>query len=94
MVEKDASKGFNYLLKAAEKGHPYSQHMVGLLYAQAGTDFDNIQSYKWLTYAIKSGTPETKELRKQLVAKMTPEQIQEAKQLVKDWQPIKRDFFY
>ena len=80
-VEKDAGKGFEWWMKAAEKGDAQSQKNIGLvLYMGEGHEKDVVRGYAWLSIAIENGLGKVQSLDE---LNLTPEQITKAKALYK-----------
>ena len=100
---KEAEK---WLHKAAENGDIVAQYMLGTIYAKGlGVAKDYIQAYMWLASSIAGSTgrqgqllQKATDLRDSFVDKMTPRQINEAEQLVKEFEltacVIMRNEFY
>jgi len=92
-VSQDYVKAEKWFRKAAEQGNAEAQSMLGAIYAAGlGSQKDSIQAYMWLTHSI-NGSKRTQapylqkatELRNLLAKSMTPQQIEEAQQLTKEW---------
>src|SRR6185436_15150504 len=83
---KEAAKWFR---KAAERGYVDSQLNLGGLYANGqGVPRDYVQAYLWLNLAaVHSDTAAS--TRDVIAAKMSPQQIAQAKKLTREWQPQK-----
>lgn len=90
-------KGYFWYSKAAEQGHPMAQYELGLLHFYGyGTDKNPVLAYKWITLARTTTNEREREWifkrsggeLKRLETQMTPEQLHEAKELVKNWKPI------
>jgi len=50
-----------------------------------GVPKDFVQAYMWVSIAASNGFDKTKRMLDELAAKMTPQQIQEAKTLSDQW---------
>ncbi len=81
---------------AADRGMVQAQARLGSIYADGkGVDQDYVQAYKWLTLSIDGAVENTGlyrrskttvEARKAIADKLTPQQIEEADQQVKEWE--------
>jgi TPR repeat protein len=95
-VPQDYAGAAKWYRKAADQGNATAQRDLGLLYAGGlGVPYDKVQAYKWFTLAASSpiSGPQVRDsavrVRDLVAAKMTPAQIAEAQQLVRDWKPTK-----
>ncbi len=87
-VPKDTTEGAMWLLKAAQQDQSEAQFLLGMDYvAGDGVLKDYVQAYMWFDFAASRGNMEGRKQRDQLAKKMTPSQIAEAQQLVKERQP-------
>jgi TonB family protein len=81
------------LKNMAEQGLIYGQFSLGSMYADGrGVTQDYIQAYMWLTVSVEGYTnkrsldlQKAADLRDSLAKKMTPQQIEEAERLAKEW---------
>ena len=84
----DAAKWFQ---RAANQGMVFAQLNLGLLYAAGnGVPQDNVEAFKWLElafFALPTGGPRSDVARAMtdVAAKMTREQVEEAKQRERRW---------
>ena len=94
-MPQDSSEALRWWRRAAEKGEPFAQASLGVMYYEGQNVMQNyVQAYKWLTLAaILFSSPE-RELREEVVqfreevgSKMTPAQIAEAQRLAREWKP-------
>jgi TPR repeat protein len=83
-VAQDEMAAGKWYRKAAEQGQPLAQYNVGILYAigKAGMARDNPQAYLWLTLAADKGVAPAEAALENLTAKMSPEELAQAKALV------------
>jgi len=95
-VPHDYSAALGWFLKAAERGHPVAQHVVGVMYAEGwGVDVDNIEAYKWLTLALPARdrvraydpNQDPQAMREALLLRMNQSQIDLARKRVAAWKP-------
>ena len=93
-VKRDQAEALKWFLKAAYQGDPRSQYYAGIMYAAGqGATKDLPMADMWLT--LSAANPKssyrdslyTKEEISKIEKKMTPEQIAQAKELVKNWKP-------
>jgi uncharacterized protein len=90
--KRDYSQAEHWHRKAAEQGDPYAQASLGILLRFGkGVAQNYVEAYKWLQLAVSqtSGGEQESilELRDSTAARMTPEQITEAKRLATEWKP-------
>ncbi len=99
--QSDYDEALEWLQRAAEDGHPNSQWQLGILYEGMlnqngmGVPRDYVQAYKWLALSaqiLSPNSPDNERIlkawpnhRKELAAKMTPQQITEAQRLAAEW---------
>ena len=76
------------LRKSADKGDADAQYRLGLMYAH-GPDVprDDVQADMWFNLAAGGGNDLAAKSRDRIEARMTPEQIAEAKKLAVEWKP-------
>jgi len=85
-VPKDYAEAMKWFRRAAEQGSAEAQAALGVCYAGGhGVTPDNVQSYMWVNIAASNGFDKAKRILDELAAKMTPQQIQEAKTLSDQW---------
>lgn len=81
----EASKWYR---KAARQGHTSAQHMVGLTYAYGlGVPRDLVTAHMWFNLAADGGDPNAGDALTMVAARMSPEQIADARRLALEWQP-------
>lgn len=92
-VKQNPAEGTKWLERVAERGLGQAQFMLGRMYSQ-GKELptDYVRSYMWYSLAASNiafskhlQTASTHERTKFAEAKMTPEQISQAKELIIDW---------
>ena len=92
-VAKDVALAAHWHGQAAEHGNHYAQQFLARLYRDGrGVARDKVQAYKWLDLAIPGlkASPARDswiEMRAQLGATMTVEEIAEARRLAREWTP-------
>ena len=82
--------------KAAERGHPVAQYIVGTMYAEGwGIETDDLEAYKWLTLALRGRDAvlaydvksDPQERREKLILRMNRSQIELARKVTAEWKP-------
>lgn len=93
-LDRDMKKAAYWLGKAADRGECEAQFLLGMIYSEGapGVPQDLVHAHMWLSLAGTSKeevTQQNKTIaennRKAVEAKMTPQQIEEAETLAKDW---------
>ena len=93
-VKRDQAESLKWFLKAAQQGDARSQYYAGIMHAAGqGVTKDLAVADMWLS--LSAANPKssyrdslyTKEEIDKIEKKMTPEQIAQAKDLVKGWKP-------
>ena len=88
-VERDDRRAFEWYLRASLKGHPGAQSGIGWFY-EVGRGMeapDLVRAYLWYSLSTIGGDPDAAISIEEVAKKMTPEQIQAANTLVKDYRP-------
>jgi hypothetical protein len=94
-VPQDKAQAMSWIRRAADLGDPESQYNLGLSYenGEEGKP-DNVRAHMWFNLAAAHfpasdiGDHNTAAKERDLVAaKMTPQQIEEALRLAREWQP-------
>jgi TPR repeat protein len=94
-VARDDREAVKWYGRAAEQGDADAQVNLGVMYsASRGTSQNYVQAHKWFSLAA-AGYPASERQKRQqavknselLAAKMSPEQIAEARRLAREWQP-------
>ncbi|HEY0065507.1 MAG TPA: tetratricopeptide repeat protein [Telluria sp.] len=88
-VAIDHKLAVHWFRRAAEKGHAEAQHALGLMYRYhaAGLPQDKVLAYMLWNLAAASGHANAAEQRAEIAKRMTPEQIEEAQALSRNWKP-------
>ena len=87
-VTRDFTEASKWYRRAARQGHVIAQHMVGLTYAYGlGVPRDVVTAHMWLDLAAANGDMNAGITRDSVAARMTPEQLADARRLVREWQP-------
>ena len=84
-VEQDSKEAVKWYQKAADQGAAMAQNNIGVMYANGrGVELNYVTAYAWWNIAATNGNQKVKKGLSQLAGKMTPAQIAEAKELVKE----------
>lgn len=91
-LPKDFIQAEHWYREAAEQGEPFAQASLGILYGFGkGVKQDLVQAYMWYELATERTTGGDRgtiaEMRDDLAAKMTTQQLAEAKKLAREWKP-------
>ena len=85
-VAPDPAHALHWFRRAADRGHVLSQRMVGLMfYDGEGTQPDRVTGLTWLTIAARNGEEGAEQTLKLLAAKVTSEQMDEARKRAMEW---------
>jgi TPR repeat protein len=89
-VPQDFVKAADWYRKAAERGYGGAQNNLAIAYALGqGVPKDLIEAYKWFALAATHGDNNRAELRETISKQLTPEQLAQAEQRVKEFVPRK-----
>ncbi len=86
-VPQDDARAFEWYLRSAMKGHPGAQSGVGWYY-EVGRGLpapDLTRAYMWYVLSAIGGDPDAAISQEEVVKKMTPEEIDHAHVLVRDY---------
>ncbi len=87
-VNKDEHEAFYWYQRAAEQGEPSAQYNIGNRYATGtGASADQVKAQMWYSLAAEQGFEEAIKNRAIVEKYMTAEQVAQAGQMVKVWQP-------
>lgn len=76
------------LERLAEQGDPDAQALLGHMYANGqGVLQDYVEAHKWFNLAAAQGSSGAREARDRIEKRMTPQQLAQAQQLAREWQP-------
>jgi TPR repeat protein len=90
-IEQDLEVSAQWFTLAADQGHAYAQYHLGVMYSHGqGVERDIARGYMWLSLAIEglldTDTLESgQEVLATLAAEMTPEQLEQAEELIDQW---------
>jgi len=86
-VERDDIRAFEWYLRSSLKGHAGAQSGIGWYY-EVGRGMpapDLVRGYLWYTLSAIGGDPDAAISLEHIVKKMTPEEIDHAHVLIKDY---------
>jgi len=87
-VDRNYAEAAKWYMRAAEQGYGSAQHSLGRAYAVGeGVPQDDVESYMWLSLAAANSEPKASADRDAVAARMTPDQIQTAQELIREWKP-------
>lgn len=89
LSESDTERGWTWLCAAALKGHPVAQSTMATRYryGQAPVDQDSVRAYLWYSQALANGLAAADALRSDLIKGMTPDDLSDARESAKTWEP-------
>lgn len=93
-VPQDYTTAVKWYKKSAEQGHAEAQYNLALMLSFGqGAPQDYVEAHKWSEISAARSVDEPRDLaltlRDQAAEKMTPDQIEKAKKLAKEWKPAK-----
>jgi len=87
--EPNMQEAFKWFTNAADYGVRDSQVNAGIFYTKGfGTEVNLVEAYKWFAIAAKAGDKDAGNKRDVIANAMPPSQLEVAKALVKDWEPL------
>jgi TPR repeat protein len=91
-IARDYKEAANWFRMSAEQGNSGAEIAYGRMYEYGqGMVIDYVQAYKWYLMADASGNQNAKDAMASVEVKMTPDQIEEAKALIKKNQSKRRE---
>ena len=89
-VPQDYKEAFKWYRLAAEQGDAFAQTYLGVMYAKGeGVPQDYALAHKWWNLAGSNGVKQAVGNRNILEKKMTPQQIEKAQEMARNWKPKK-----
>lgn len=83
---QDYAEAVKWYRKAAEQGHALAQVYLGVMYFNGnGVPRDNVKAHMWYDLAAAQDVKFAVTSRDQVAAKMSPDQITEARRLAREW---------
>ena len=86
-MPKDYKEAVKWYRKSADQGDAFAQHNLGLCYYNGeGVPKDYVLAYMWVNLSLaEDNNIKAKESIDNLEKEMTPEQIEEAQKLSREW---------
>jgi uncharacterized protein len=90
-LDKDEETAAFWYQKAANQGHPEAQFMIGSYHFSGlgGVQQDNVKASMWWILSAAKDHPMAKIMLEKSTDKINQKQIDEARQLARDWKPVK-----
>jgi len=93
-LKKDYAEAASWYRKSADQGNVYAQASLGILYHSGkGLPHDDVQAEMWFSisadHAPKDDRDTIVEMRDSVAARLTPDQVAEARRMAHAWQPKK-----
>jgi TPR repeat protein len=90
-MPKSEQEAVRWWQRAAAQGFAPAQSSLGraLLTGGQGVSSDKTQAYVWLALSAGQGDQEADQQRATLVKQLQPDQLAQAKRLVKEWKPVR-----
>lgn len=90
-VQQDNTKAAEWYRRAAERGNAEAQAQLGNMYSLGkGVSQNYVLAYLWLDLAARQGNKQAQVVRERVAAKMSNEQISEARRLAGIWRSKRR----
>lgn len=87
-VPKNTGKAHELYNLAANQGHIDAQNNLALMYIDGESVSRNyVEAYKWLSVAAGGGNNVARQNLRELLVRMSPEQVAEARRLAEAWTP-------
>ena len=87
-VPQDYKMAVYWLRLSANQGNDLAQRKLGLMYERGdGVPQDYVRAYMWYILGAANGAKPRAVLRDSLAKRMTPDQIDEAQELAREWKP-------
>lgn len=86
-VEKDYKLAFKWFEKASNQGLSAAQGNLARMYEKGmGVPKDIVKQHMWLSLSASNGAAMAKYTAKKIAREMTPEQLEESKRMVAEWE--------
>ncbi|MGO9144786.1 MAG: tetratricopeptide repeat protein [Desulfomonilia bacterium] len=87
-ITQDYDEAVKWYRKAADQGEVNAQYNLGILYFNGqGVPQDYVQAHMWYDLATAQGNKDASEIRETIAQKMTPDQIDKAQRLAREFTP-------
>ena len=91
-VPKDYKEAIKWFRLSAEQGFAEAQYGLGSIYenGEGGVPQDYVLAHMWLNLSGSNGIKVAVKNRDIVEKKMSPSQIEKAKEMAKNWKPTKK----
>ena len=90
-VLQDYKQALKWYRLSAEQGDSYSQYKLGMsYYKRAVVPQDYVSAHMWLNLSATNGRKYAVGDRDKVEKKMTPQQIEKAQEMARNWKPTKK----
>jgi len=87
-VDQDYEEVVKWYRLSADQGNASAQYNLGVMYDEGqGVDQDYVLAHMWYNLAGSSGNKDSTKNKKLLEEKMTPQQIEKAQEMARNWKP-------
>ena len=88
--KKDYKEAHKLFLSLATDGVAQAQNNLGWMYSKGqGVPKDSVSAHMWFNVAASNGNKDAVKNRNMLVEQMTPQQIEKAQEMARNWKPKK-----
>ena len=89
-VPQDYKEAVKWYRLSAEQGYADAQYNLGQIYRRGeGVPRDYVLAHMWLNFAVSNGEKLAIKGRSLVEKKMTPQQIEKAQEMARNWKPKK-----
>ena len=89
-VPQDYKEAFKWYRLSAEQGHAKAQYNLGLMYREGtGVIQDYALAHMWFNLSGSNGNKDAVHNRDIIEKRMTPQQIEKAQEMARNWKPKK-----
>ena len=89
-VPQDYKEAEKWYRLSAEQGHPEAQYNLGQMYRIGqGVQQDHVLAHMWWNLSASNGDKGAIKSRNIIETKMTPQQIERAQEMARNWKPKK-----
>ena len=89
-VPQDYKEAVRWYRLSAEQGNADAQYNLAKMYYQGlGVPKDYVSAHMWINLAASNGEEGAIEKRNMVEKEMTPQQIEKAKEMARNWKPKK-----
>ena len=89
-VPQDYKEAVKWYRLSAEQGYAIAQYNLAVIYYDGrGVPKDSVSVHMWFSVAASNGNKDAVKNRNMLVEQMTPQQIEKAQEMARNWKPKK-----